>query len=172
MRLLLDQLSPGGNPMIQWICRASEAISPRNYGRNFGKNRVCSPRAFARTGISPFGFLTSLVLSGTALAIFCGAFLLFDQNASLPPRSNTAIASVPSPGAYNRDFDVIRLARDDDVHPISSAMLLIRTGFIEWREYRIDLLTLGRIWVHVLQIIHQGKIFGTKFFLQFSDLLR
>jgi len=49
--------------------------------------------------------------------------------------------------------------------------VLILTGVIKRRQYWLDLLTLGRIWVHAVQIIHQGEIFGPQFFLEFGNLL-
>ena len=43
--------------------------------------------------------------------------------------------------------------------------VLILTRVIKRREYRIYLPPLGRIWVYVVQIIYQGQILGTQFFL-------
>jgi hypothetical protein len=48
--------------------------------------------------------------------------------------------------------------------------LLFLTRVIERREYRINLVALRRVWIDVVQITYQSKVFGTKFFLQFGDL--
>jgi len=48
--------------------------------------------------------------------------------------------------------------------------LLILTGVLERREYRVDLLSLLGIWIHVFQTVNQRKVLGTQFYLQFEHL--
>src|SRR5262249_14944699 len=48
--------------------------------------------------------------------------------------------------------------------------LLIRTGIIERREYRVDFLSLLGIRIQIFQTTDQGNVFGTQFYLQFKYL--
>src|SRR6516164_124751 len=104
-----------------------------------------------------------------------------DHSQADSPAVGTRLMAPPLPLSFGRPTRVAasaqsaasRLADRSGVRACgaSSSVSSILTGIVEWREYRVDLPTFGRVRVNIVQIIHQGDVFGPKFFLQFGDLL-